>query len=78
MHMWIKCTRIFIATLLIIALNNTNNKMIINKNELTRPTYDNTDESHTHSTGPKKPYTKEYYMIIFILSSKVNKTKLKC
>lgn len=64
------------ATLLIMAFNNTNNKMLSNKNELT--TFNNTDVSHKHSIGPQKPYIKEYFMFTFILRLKVNKTKLQC
>lgn len=74
--MWIKCTRMFTATLPVIALKYTNNKLLISENKLTITTCNNMDECDKHTAGPKKPCTKEYCMIIFILRSKVNKTKI--
>lgn len=68
----------FTATLTEIALKYTNNKLLISENKLTITTCNNMDESDKHTAGPKKPCTKEYCMIIFILRSKVNKTKLQC
>lgn len=77
--MCIKRTRMFTATLPAIALKYTNNKLLISENKLTITTCNNMDEcDKQHTAGPKKPCTKEYCIIIFIVRSKVNKTKLHC
>jgi len=62
----------FTAALLVIALNYTNNVILIKK-EVTLITWMNLINS-----GPKKLHAKEYCMITLTSSSKVNKTKLQC
>lgn len=68
----------FKAKLFTAAINYANNEILINENELTVTTCNNMGECHKHNIGPKKPHTKEYCVITFILRPKVNKTKLQC
>lgn len=80
MHMWIECTRMFTATLLIKALKYINNKVLINENKLIVTTCKNMHDSHKDNMGPKRPYQNNTVWLCSYLGEKQTKpiTMFKC